>query len=92
MISHSFLVKFTEIVQWTLPSLKQLIIKTSPPADFEILSSSSLLKKNEHEMFIFLSEREVQPFILSSEGVVQCLFYRKKSVFVQCFDSSVGFF
>lgn len=92
MISHSFLVKFTEIVQWTLPSLKQLIIKTSPPADFEILSSSSLLKTNEHEMFIFLSEREVQPFILSSEGVVQCLFYRKKSVFVQCFDSSVGFF
>lgn len=43
-------------------------------------------------MFIILSEREVQPFILSSEGVVQCLFYRKKSVFVQCFDSSVGFF
>lgn len=29
-------------------------------------------------MFIFLSEREVQPFILSSVGVVQCFFIEKK--------------
>lgn len=43
-------------------------------------------------MFVILSEREVQPFIFSSEGVVQCFILEKKVFLYSVLVVQLGFF